>query len=390
MEAKLEFSSYKKIGSIVEFITDQHLELFDTKREKATNTLLILVPTFTLLLPMIWASFNGYPLSTNVLMLSVSCIIGMILQFIFVSSLESRTNINELKMIFSPEGFTIDSIKRGKTTIEPCNIQSIYIHSEEHSSSTDYDVYCKFKKAITLPINKKKLNEIELFGTFQDESTLAKAKKMIAEIKQALNLRENLYGDNKYLATEDTEFEEHENKITIATTATKGFFNNNNMLDILDIAFIVVLAIGFILGPILFGIFFNDMNSCLIFLAFFVFIIIAYAIYQVNKTPNKIIYTITPQEIKIETDKNQRLSIPSDYIQKISLDRVKEYVKTGKNSGFYADFDNIFILLNRQISLYPLKLLKRDKISMFGNIKLVKNEYSQVMTNAIAKMIQKF
>lgn len=390
MEAELEFSSYKKTDSIVEFITDQHLELFETKNEKATHVLLILVPTFTLLLPMLWASFNGYPLSTNALMISVSCIIGMILQFIFASSLESHTNINKLKMIFSPEGFTIDSIKRGKTTIEPYNIQSIYIHSEEHSSYTNYDVYCKFKKAITLPINKKKLDEIELFGTFQDESTLAKAKKMIAEIKQALNLRENLYGDNKYFATEDTEFEEYENKITIATTATEGFFNNKNMLDILDITFIVILVIGLVLGPSMVVLFSIKMNSFIIGVIFIVSTIAVYALYKSNTTPNKIIYTITPREIKIETDKNQKLSIDIDNIQEISLDRVKTYVSRGKNEGFYTYYDNIFIFLRRQISLYPLRLLKRDKINMFGNIKLVKNEYSQVMINAIGKMIQKF
>ncbi len=404
----LGISSYKKTESQIEFKTSENTELFQTKREATINTFLMIVPTVTLLIPMIWSMFNTYTLNQNIKIISIICGIGMIIEYFLISSLDSNTNISDVKMTFSSKGLEIDSIKRGKIEIGSFDISTIYIKSEESSSSSyskkeaniTYTVICKFNKPITLPINKKIVEEIELFKNFEGEDNLNTAKLLISNLKYILKTRENLNNESEqFFDIGDTTFEKIQNEIRITTTSTDGFMHSKKW-DTIDIAFTIMFFSIFIGIP--FSVLSNMVFSIFIGIPFSVLsnagwipctiiltcIIALYACYKITMSPNKIFYVINSNEIKMNTDKRQSITIYKKDIKDIYLERKKEFVKTGKNSGYYADYDHIIIELNKKLSLFPMRFLKVDKIDILGNIKIVNNRYSRMMTEEITKILQ--
>ena len=389
----LGISSYKKTESQIEFKTSKNTELFQTKREVIINTFLMIVPTVTLLIPMIWSMFNTYTLEQNIKIISIICGIGMIIEYFLISSLDSNTNISDVKMTFSSKGLEIDSIKRGKIDIGSYDIASIYIRSEEstsYSSSSNkakitYTVICKFNKPITLPINKQNVEEIELFGNFEGEDNLNKTKLLVASLKSALNLREELKSDQeKFFDIGDTTFEKLQNEIKITTTATDGFIHSKKW-DTIDIAFTFVIVCGIFGWPFLVN---TQNNSWIGYLIIGICIIALYGSYKIIFSPNKIFYVINSNEIKMNTDKRQSITIYKKDIKDIYLERKKEWIRESKNRGYYADYDHIIIELNKKLSLFPMRFLKVDKIDILGNIKIVNNRYSRMMTEEITKILQ--
>ena len=390
---QLGISSYKNTNSQIEFKTSNCTELFQTKKEATTNTFLMIVPTVTLLIPMIWSMFNTYTLEQNIKIISIICGIGMIIEYFLISSLDSNTNISDVKMTFSSKGLEIDSIKRGKIDIGSYDIASIYINSEESSSYSSssheakiiYKVICKFNKSITLPINKENVEEIELFGNFEGEDNLNKTKLLVASLKSALNLREELKSDQEtFFDIGDTKFEKLQNEIKITTTATDGFIHSKKF-DIIDIIFTFIIVGGIFGWPFLVN---TQNNSWIGYLILGICIICLYGSYKIIFSPNKIFYTINSNEIKINTDKKQSFIINKNNIKDIYLERKKELVKTGKHSGYYVDYDHIIIELNKKLSLIPIRFLNVDKIDILGNIKIVNNRYSRIITEEITNMLQ--
>ena len=132
----VNISSYKKSQSQIEFKTDSATELFTTKKENMLNLFILLVPISTLLAPMIWSFYNGYDFTKNIIIISITCILGMIAEYKIITSLDSPTNIGKVKMTFSSNNLTIDSQKRGKITINLYNIRTIYIDSDESDSDS--------------------------------------------------------------------------------------------------------------------------------------------------------------------------------------------------------------------------------------------------------------
>ena len=365
----LGISSYKKTESQIEFKTSENTELFQTKREATINTFLMIVPTVTLLIPMIWSMFNTYTLNQNIKIISIICGIGMIIEYFLISSLDSNTNISDVKMTFSSKGLEIDSIKRGKIDIGSYDIASIYIRSEEstsYSSSSKkakitYTVICKFNKPITLPINKKTIEEIELCSNFEGEDNLKTAKLLISNLRCILEIRENLNNDQeKFFDIGDTTFEKIQNEIRITTSSTDGFMHSKNF-DTIDIIFSIVIVCGFFGWPFLVN---TQNNSWIGYLIIGICIIALYGSYKIIFSPNKIFYTIDSNGIKMYTDKRQSITVYKNDIKDIYLERKKEFVKTGKNSGYYADYDHIIIELNKRLSLIPIRFLNVDKIDL--------------------------
>lgn len=392
---ELGLSSYKRFQSKIEFKTTQNTELFTTKKENIKGLLIVFIPILTFLAPMIWAIHNGHNLLTNIMIISIISIIGMILEYNLVSSLDSPTNIKKVKITISPNGLEIDSKKRGKITTDSYNIKTIYIDSEEsklnsNSNSTEskstYTVICKLHKPITVPINKRNIKKIQLFENFEGEKNLQTAKNLIAELKKILNIRENFtVAEEKYFETENIIFEKNKNEIKINTSATDGLVYNGNMFDTTDILFTIILIISIFWGVIISDTPTNIIKVIIAIISYISF----YIIYKSNINPKNIIYTITPNEIKITTNKKKSLTINKENINYIYIDRIKEWIPKGKNEGYYVNYDNIIISLKRQISLSPINSSTRNKINMFGNIKLVNSDYSIIIKDEIKKMLQK-
>lgn len=398
---KLGISSYKKTESQIEFKTSRNIELFKTKIEAVINNFLILVPTVTLLIPMIWSMFNIYTLEENIKIISIICGIGIIIEYFLISLLDSNTNISNVKMTFSSKGLEIDSIKRGKIDIDSYDISTIYIKSEESSSTSNssedakitYTVMCKFNKPITLPINKKRVEEIELFRDFEGEDNLNKAKLLISNLKHILKIREELNNDQDiFFDIGETKFEKHPQEIRITTTSTNGLMNSKKE-DIIDIifSFIIVSWIFFTIVCLLFEwpLIVDIQNN--FWISYFILVICSIALYVLYKiiiSPNKIFYTINSNEIKINTDKKQSITVNRNDIKDIYLERKKEWVRTGKHIGYYADYDHITIELNKKISIIPIRFLNVNKIDILGNIKIVNDRYSQIITEEIKRMLQ--
>ena len=385
----LGLSSYKQSLSQIEFKTDKCLELFRTKKEDITNIFIIFIPILTLLAPMIWSFYNGLTLVKNILIISIPCIIGMILEYILISSLDSVTNISEVKIIFSSNGIEIDSKKRGIIKIEQYNVKKIYIDSEEsnadsssQNSKSTYHVICELNKPITVEINKKNFNEIKLFGDFGGQENLNTARKIVSDMKRILNIRENLnINEEIYFSTKRTTFEKHQNEIKISTSTIEGFFND---FDIIDLLFIIILLISIIYG---FMMAYTTTKIIIVIISIISYIVL-YIIYKVNITPKNIIYTITPNEIKLDTEKKQSLIIKQSNINKIYIDRIKKWVSTGKHSGYYVHYDNIIISLKKSIFLYPINISQGKKVNLLGNIKLVNSDYAQIIKQELKKMLR--
>lgn len=97
---------------------------------------------------------------------------------------------------------------------------------------------------------------------------------------------------------------------------------------------------------------------------------------------------ITPNEIKLDTDKKQSLIIKQSNINKIYIDRIKKWVSTGKHSGYYVHYDNIIISLKKSIFLYPINISQGKKVNLLGNIKLVNSDYAQIIKQELKKMLR--
>ena len=387
------FSYYKKTDSTIEFQTSSSTELFLTKKEQITS-IFIIIPIITLILPIIWIMCSNYCFYQNITIISIIFIIGIIIECKLISSL--NLNINEVKMTFSPEALIIDSYKRGVIYIESYNIANIYIKSEEYRSSynskysqSTYTIVCKLHKSIKLPINNNNIEEITLLKNFEGKNNLNKAREVISDLKHILNLKEDINNNQeKYFDIGDTKFEKYPQKIIITTNSIDGFFNGYYYNDFVDISFAVIFS-GSVLAT--FGISAItpiDYKLLTISIVIALVSLISFIIFKLKTIPSKIIYTITPYEIKIDTDKKQSLLVNKNDVKSVNLEKVKDIKDRGLSTAFYVIYDNILIKLNKKISFYPIRFLISDEINLFGNIKTENNEYSKIIAEEIAKMLQ--
>ena len=387
------FSYYKKTDSTIEFQTSSSTELFLTKKEQITS-IFIIIPIITLILPIIWIMCSNYCFYQNITIISIIFIIGIIIECKLISSL--NLNINEVKMTFSPEALIIDSYKRGVIYIESYNIANIYIKSEEYRSSynskysqSTYTIVCKLHKSIKLPINNNNIEEITLLKNFEGKNNLNKAREVISDLKHILNLKEDINNNQeKYFDIGDTKFEKYPQKIIITTNSIDGFFNGYYYNDFVDISFAVIFS-GSVLAT--FGISAItpiDYKLLTISIVIAIVSLILFIIFKLKTIPSKIIYTITPYEIKIDTDKKQSLLVNKNDVKSVNLEKVKDIKDRGLSTAFYVIYDNILIKLNKKISFYPIRFLISDEINLFGNIKTENNEYSKIIAEEIAKMLQ--
>ena len=387
------FSYYKKTDSTIEFQTSSSTELFLTKKEQITS-IFIIIPIITLILPLIWIMCSNYGFYQNITIISIIFIIGIIIECKLISSL--NLNINEVKMTFSPEALIIDSYKRGVIYIESYNIANIYIKSEEYRSSynskysqSTYTIVCKLHKSIKLPINNNNIEEITLLKNFEGKNNLNKAREVISDLKHILNLKEDINNNQeKYFDIGDTKFEKYQKKIIITTNSIDGFFNGYYYNDFVDISFAVIFS-GSVLAT--FGISAItpiDYKLLTISIVIALVSLILFIIFKLKTIPSKIIYTITPYEIKIDTDKKQSLLVNKNDVKSVNLEKVKDIKDRGLSTAFYVIYDNILIKLNKKISFYPIRFLISDEINLFGNIKTENNEYSKIIAEEIAKMLQ--
>ena len=387
------FSYYKKTDSTIEFQTSSSTELFLTKKEQITS-IFIIIPIITLILPIIWIMCSNYGFYQNITIISIIFIIGIIIECKLISSL--NLNINEVKMTFSPEALIIDSYKRGVIYIESYNIANIYIKSEEYRSSynskysqSTYTIVCKLHKSIKLPINNNNIEEITLLKNFEGKNNLNKAREVISDLKHILNLKEDINNNQeKYFDIGDTKFEKYQKKIIITTKSIDGFFNGYYYNDFVDISFAVIFS-GSVLAT--FGISAItpiDYKLLTISIVIALVSLISFIIFKLKTIPSKIIYTITPYEIKIDTDKKQSLLVNKNDVKSVNLEKVKDIKDRGLSTAFYVIYDNILIKLNKKISFYPIRFLISDEINLFGNIKTENNEYSKIIAEEIAKMLQ--
>ena len=387
------FSYYKKTDSTIEFQTSSSTELFLTKKEQITS-IFIIIPIITLILPIIWIMCSNYCFYQNITIISIIFIIGIIIECKLISSL--NLNINEVKMTFSPEALIIDSYKRGVIYIESYNIANIYIKSEEYRSSynskysqSTYTIVCKLHKSIKLPINNNNIEEITLLKNFEGKNNLNKAREVISDLKHILNLKEDINNNQeKYFDIGDTKFEKYPQKIIITTNSIDGFFNGYYYNDFVDISFAVIFS-GSILAT--FGISaFTPIDYKLLTISIVIALVslISFIIFKLKTIPSKIIYTITPYEIKIDTDKKQSLLVNKNDVKSVNLEKVKDIKDRGLSTAFYVIYDNILIKLNKKISFYPIRFLISDEINLLGNIKTENNEYSKIIAEEIAKMLQ--
>ena len=387
------FSYYKKTDSTIEFQTSSSTELFLTKKEQITS-IFIIIPIITLILPIIWIMCSNYGFYQNITIISIIFIIGIIIECKLISSL--NLNINEVKMTFSPEALIIDSYKRGVIYIESYNIANIYIKSEEYRSSynskysqSTYTIVCKLHKSIKLPINNNNIEEITLLKNFEGKNNLNKAREVISDLKHILNLKEDINNNQeKYFDIGDTKFEKYPKKIIITTKSIDGFFNGYYYNDFVDISFAVIFS-GSVLAT--FGISAItpiDYKLLTISIVIALVSLISFIIFKLKTIPSKIIYTITPYEIKIDTDKKQSFLVNKNDVKSVNLEKVKDIKDRGLSTAFYVIYDNILIKLNKKISFYPIRFLISDEINLFGNIKTENNEYSKIIAEEIAKMLQ--
>ena len=387
------FSYYKKTDSTIEFQTSSSTELFLTKKEQITS-IFIIIPIITLILPIIWIMCSNYCFYQNITIISIIFIIGIIIECKLISSL--NLNINEVKMTFSPEALIIDSYKRGVIYIESYNIANIYIKSEEYRSSynskysqSTYTIVCKLHKSIKLPINNNNIEEITLLKNFEGKNNLNKAREVISDLKHILNLKEDINNNQeKYFDIGDTKFEKYPKKIIITTNSIDGFFNGYYYNDFVDISFAVIFS-GSILAT--FGISaFTPIDYKLLTISIVIALVslISFIIFKLKTIPSKIIYTITPYEIKIDTDKKQSLLVNKNDVKSVNLEKVKDIKDRGLSTAFYVIYDNILIKLNKKISFYPIRFLISDEINLLGNIKTENNEYSKIIAEEITKILQ--
>ncbi len=387
------FSYYKKTDSTIEFQTSSSTELFLTKKEQITS-IFIIIPIITLILPIIWIMCSNYGFYQNITIISIIFIIGIIIECKLISSL--NLNINEVKMTFSPEALIIDSYKRGVIYIESYNIANIYIKSEEYRSSynskysqSTYTIVCKLHKSIKLPINNNNIEEITLLKNFEGKNNLNKAREVISDLKHILNLKEDINNNQeKYFDIGDTKFEKYPKKIIITTKSIDGFFNGYYYNDFVDISFAVIFS-GSVLAT--FGISAItpiDYKLLTISIVIALVSLISFIIFKLKTIPSKIIYTITPYEIKIDTDKKQSFLVNKNDVKSVNLEKVKDIKDRGLSTAFYVIYDNILIKLNKKISFYPIRFLISDEINLLGNIKTENNEYSKIIAEEIAKILQ--
>lgn len=387
------FSYYKKTDSTIEFQTSSSTELFLTKKEQITS-IFIIIPIITLIIPIIWIMCSNYGFYQNITIISITFIIGMAIEYKLISSL--NLNINEVKMTFSPKSLIIDSYKRGVIYIESYNIANIYIKSEEYRSrynskysQSTYTIVCKFHKSIKLPINNNNVEEITLLKNFEGKNNLNKAREVISDLKHILNLKEDINNNQeKYFDIGDTKFEKYPKKIIITTNSIDGFFNGYYYNDFVDISFAIIFS-GSVLATLgISAITPIDYKLLTISIVIAFISLILFIIFKLKTIPSKIIYTITPYEIKIDTDKKQSLLVNKNNVKSVNLEKVKDIKDRGLSTAFYVIYDNILIKLNKKIAFYPIRFLISDEINLLGNIKTENNEYSKIIAEEIAKILQ--